>query len=95
MDLAAEGEAPKALLDKPELGSGLRLFYDAFWALSTDRPLMMGGVGHIPFASIDLYARRAGIDGRDEFERFRILIGRMDEAYLSHTAKQREDNGET
>jgi hypothetical protein len=94
MALAAEGDIPKALLDKPDMRPGLKLYYDGFWALSGDRPLTMGGIGQIPFASIDRYARRAGIDGRDEFDRFRMMIIRMDDAFVKHANTKPEEKGD-
>jgi hypothetical protein len=35
-------------------------------------------VGPIPFAAIDAYATRYGIDGEDDFDRFLALIRAMD-----------------
>jgi hypothetical protein len=93
MDLASEGEPPKALLDKPDMRPGLVFFYEGFWALSGDRQTGMGGAGPISFGAIDCYARRAGITGRDDFERFRVLITRMDQAYLKHVNAKEDDSG--
>jgi hypothetical protein len=56
--------------------------WDAFAALSTDRPVGLDR-GAIPWSSIDRYARRFGIEG-DAFERFARLIRSMDAAYLSY-----------
>lgn len=53
----------------------------------------MGGAGAIPFASVDLYARRFGIVGRDDFARFMALIGAMDRTYLKFAAEQAGDEG--
>lgn len=86
-DLAEErleaGEAPpKALVDRPELSPGLRLYFDAFTDIDKDRPSGLGGIGAIPFTSIDAYARRIGIDAPDEFRMFMHLIQRMDAVLL-------------
>ena len=43
----------------------------------------MGGVGAIPFSSVDRYAARVGICDADAFSRFLNLIRRMDGAYLN------------
>ncbi|MFA7279818.1 MAG: hypothetical protein WC100_06960 [Sterolibacterium sp.] len=45
-------------------------------------------VGAIPFTSIDVYARRYGIESVDDFDRFRILIHRMDTAFLKYFADE-------
>lgn len=48
----------------------------------------MGGVGQIPFASIDRYAGRYGPDCRDGFEAFHALIRRLDAAYVQWAAEK-------
>jgi hypothetical protein len=83
-DLAAEGHAPRALIEKPEIDDHLAFVWNAFWAISGDRPIgVMGGVGSIPFAAIDRYAVRYGVDGRDEFDRFHAMIKRMDAVFIA------------
>jgi hypothetical protein len=83
-DLAAEGDTPRALLEKPEIEEHLVFVWNAFWAISSDRPIgAMGGIGSIPFAAIDRYASRYGIDGRDEFDRFHTLIKRLDAVFIA------------
>lgn len=77
------GEAPpKALVDRPSLLPGLQLYFDAFADLDKDRPTLLGGIGAIPFTSIDAYARRVGIDAPDEFRLFMQLIQHMDAVLL-------------
>lgn len=68
---------------------GLGSIYRAFSELATDRPATMGGLGAIPFASIDAYARRYLIEG-DEFERFHHLIRAADGAWLESKRKNRK-----
>lgn len=60
---------------------GGREILDAFFELSTDRQLGFSE-GPIPFTAIDAYARRAGVDGPDEFMQLRRLIRALDHAYL-------------
>jgi hypothetical protein len=60
----------------------LRPEWDAFWSLSTDRPVGMSQ-GPIPWSSIDRYAMRYAIEG-DEFDRFHDLIRALDVAFLSY-----------
>jgi hypothetical protein len=65
--------------------------WTAFWALSGDRQYgAMGGVGPIPFAAIDRYAARFGVDEGEDFARFHTLIKRMDRSYLEWIGKQGE-----
>jgi|SRR4051812_19345985 hypothetical protein len=81
--LAEAGLIPESDVAPPVLGRGLAFIYSAFWALGSDRQVEQGP---IPFASIDAFARRYGIDG-DAFERFRLLIVRLDNAYRQKQAK--------
>nr|WP_246659473.1 hypothetical protein [Ancylobacter moscoviensis] len=53
----------------------LEFEWRAFWALSSSRS--SGPHGVIPFASVDRYAERYGIDDVDRFERFQGLIAAM------------------
>lgn len=81
---AAEGNtvALKALDAQPEIEPYLRFVWDAFWELNSDRPIgAMGGVGTIPFSSVDRYARRFGINDPDQFSRFLSLIRKIDSKY--------------
>lgn len=41
--------------------------------------------------AIDRYAERYGISGVDEFERFQILLRRMDDAYLAWIGEHKDD----
>lgn len=60
----------------------MRLYLDAFADLDQDRPAGPGGVGAIPFTSIDTYARRIGLDAPDDFRLFMRLIRSMDAVAL-------------
>jgi hypothetical protein len=66
----------------PDLPDGAGIYIEAFNRLVDDRPLAIGmaGVitGRIPFASIDRYARRAGIDDPGAFALFDRIIRALD-----------------
>jgi hypothetical protein len=65
--------------------------WDAFWRLSTDRQIgAMGGVGRIPWSSIDRFAERRGM-GEQEAEEFTRLIEVMDLAYTAHANEKQPD----
>ncbi|MGN6549761.1 MAG: phage tail assembly chaperone [Pararhizobium sp.] len=83
MDLAEEGEAPAALLARPEIEPRLEPVWDAFFELTTDRPTGFG-TGPIPFTAIHFYAERLGIEDPDAFDRFTRAIRAMDRAYLEN-----------
>lgn len=86
IDEAAEGNeiAVKALNCQPQIELYQRFFWIAFWELSSDRPIGgMGGVGAIPFTSIDQYARRFGVDDPDQFRRLLRVIRSLDSKYLA------------
>jgi len=63
----------------PEVISGAEAYIEAFWTLCSDRPMTMGGMGAIPFTSIDRYADRYGFQ---DFPAFAMIIRELDEAYL-------------
>lgn len=72
-------------------------FWRAWHALRFDRQYgAMGGESPISFMSIDAYARRYVED--EEFDRFFVLVGAMDDEYLKHVKrvadaeKQAEEN---
>lgn len=72
---------PRPLLERPDIPEHLVFVWSAFWALSSDRPPILGSIGQVPFSSIDRYAARFGLVCRDEFERFERLIRAMDAAF--------------
>lgn len=79
-----DGVVPPALANRPPLPDHLRFVWAAFANLSRDRSLSEGR-GYIPFAAIDAYARRYGLDHTDEFDRFMALIFALDRAFLEWT----------
>lgn len=87
-ELAEDGETPKALAAQPHLDERLEFVWSAFWSLSNDRTVGFGYVGRISFSSINCYAVRLGVEGRDEFERLRVLIGKMDAAFVQRVTKR-------
>lgn len=97
--LAAEtGKKPKALIDRPAIDEHLRFAWNAYWELASDRPHNpVGSPAAIPFAAIDRYAARYGVDDMDEFARFHQLVRRMDMAFRAHMSKKNateSDGGE-
>lgn len=95
LDLAREGDAPRALAERPALRRDLQFVWNAFWKLSGDRQLGFGGAGPLPFTAIDRYAARYRIDATDDFDRFAALIGAMDQAYLKWASERAETSKET
>lgn len=81
-----DGVEPKALQERPELAAELLFLWEAWWLLTTDRPIGMSGVGPIPFSAIDRYAQRYRIDDVDAFEAFAGVISQMDDVYLAWQA---------
>jgi hypothetical protein len=81
--LAEAGLISETDVAPPVLAKGLLFIYGAFWTLGSDRLVEQGP---IPFASIDAFARRYGIIA-DEFERFRLLIVKLDNAFRQKQAK--------
>lgn len=69
---------PKAILNAPELGLGLDLYFDIFQDLQTCRGGM--GDGPIPWTAAKCYAKHHKIFGED-FEDMWFLISRMDDTW--------------
>lgn len=86
---------PPALRTRPDLWPHLAFVSNAFSELSSDRPLgALGGVGPIPWSSLERYAARFEIEDLDEFERFARLIRAQDRVYLADMAeKQKKGSG--
>lgn len=77
--LARVGKAVNKI-ERPILGAGLELYYDAFFALSPSRPVGMGR-GAIPWIAIREYAVY------NEFDEFQVYmlhltIAALDTVYL-------------
>lgn len=72
---------------KPDLDEGLSFYLHAFFDLSGDR---REALAPIPFTALALYAERAGIEGGEDFDRFKGLIRALDGEYLSITNRKIE-----
>ena len=67
-------------------------FIDAFWTLSSDRQIYMGGgLGRIPYTSIDRYASRNGFDDPESFHALHTLIRALDGVFLEHQNRKDKD----
>lgn len=63
------------------------LFYwDAFWELSSERQLVMGGVGPIPGSKIREFAAIEGVEG-EIFHMFRRVIRAMDMVFIKNAGR--------
>lgn len=80
---------PLGYLERPDFGPSLDFIWDAFWILSSDRSLGMSE-GPIPFASINRFAQRYGLDDLASFDEFSALIRGLDREYLKIRADQAE-----
>lgn len=60
---------------------GLQFLWDAFWELTTERPMGMAGEGRIPGSAIRHFAEDHGLY-RDDARWFREVIREMDAEYL-------------
>jgi len=67
---------PDRILNKPILGTGLTLYYEAFWQLQNDR----NQVGYVPWSVKMHYADRFQFDSY-QTEALNIFITRLDECY--------------
>ncbi|PZQ79285.1 MAG: hypothetical protein DI549_20485 [Ancylobacter novellus] len=74
-----DGVPPKPLRERPDLPDHLSFEWRAFHALVTDRGPSLHAA--IPFASIDRYAARYGIDDPDGFDRFHRLMSAMNATF--------------
>lgn len=88
--LAAQGNDPKALRDKPDLEIENTLYWNAFWDLETCRPVGFG-IAKIPWTAIDQWASRHGYFG-EAFERLTNIIAQMDGAYIKHFIEAEKRN---
>lgn len=84
--VAETGRRVKALEDRPQVRSGLLLYWQAFWDVSTCRRIGMEGASPVPWTAIDAWARRHGIAG-DGFDRLVELIERMDAVWMKDQSK--------
>ena len=81
------GDPPGFVVDWPELAPDLMEFWQAWHRMAGDRAGGMDARG-TPFATVDRYAERYGVD---DFEVFHRLMLAMDDAYISHINKRRDN----
>lgn len=86
LDLAEGGSSPKALESRIVMEDHLRFWWDAFWDMSSERPVHFGGLGRIPLSAIDCWARRYSIDDIDDFDALKAVIFAMDGVFLDRMA---------
>ena len=77
---------PDKIRNKPEITTGLDLYWKAFQDLSSDRDIGMG-VGPIPWSSLNAWAARNSIRG-DDFERFVMVLRGLDNIYMEKQGKK-------
>lgn len=77
---------PESLLDRPELFTGLELYWLGFWDLHTCRPVGTAE-GPISWLSISDYCMINRITG-EQREIFMSHIRSMDSAYLEHRGNE-------
>ncbi|MCP1200052.1 hypothetical protein [Notoacmeibacter sp. MSK16QG-6] len=88
MELAWGGEVVPALINEPSLLPGLDFVFEAFFRLSSDRPVSQGDHGPIPYRSVMHEAEGMGM-GVEEANWFHALIRAMDNEYLDWLQEQR------
>ncbi|KMO15772.1 phage tail assembly chaperone [Methylobacterium indicum] len=82
--LKAEGrKLPDGYDERPGISAFNLFFWDAFWELSTERPLGFGAEGRIPGSAIEAFAGRVGMVDTDEIAFFRAVMRGMDAEYLA------------
>lgn len=82
------GPLPPALAREPRIPEPLLFYWNAFWDLSTDRPMTFGGAGAIPWSAIDRWADRHGVAGPESFARLLFLIRALDRVWLEDAEKR-------
>jgi hypothetical protein len=84
----AEREAANAAPPpEAELPKGAEIYLEAFWQLTTDRPQSGLAVHPIPFAAIDAYARRYGIQG-EAFDALVNAVRAADQVFMAVMAER-------
>ena len=81
-------EPPDWFLDGPFLEESDRVFVDAFWRLSTERPVGMA-LGVIPWMAMMRYAQWLGLVG-EASEVFVEVMEAMDRTYMDIQAERRQ-----
>ncbi len=77
---------PDKIKNKPEIKTGLDLYWKAFQDLSSDRDIGMG-VGPIPWSAIHSWAARNHI-WSDDFERLVLVLRGLDNIYMEKQGKK-------
>lgn len=92
MDQARRQRAPlpSVIAEAPELWPGSRMYYDAFIALSSCRPIGMAA-GRIPWTAVADYADRKHMRGI-ESEILWWIIAEMDGAYLKKINEKQQSS---
>ena len=80
--------------ERPTLHHDLAHVWSAWKTLSPSRQWISTGFGAAPgplgFELIEVYSKRFGPHGDDEFEEFFLLLMAMDSVYLEHEMKRIE-----
>lgn len=69
----------------PDVMPESQFYWNAFWALNHDRPFGMA-MGGIPYAVMDIYARRNKLSD-DDFSWLVDIIRALDTVWLKHINK--------
>lgn len=77
---------PDKIANKPEIKTGLELYWKAFQDLSSDRDVGMG-VGPIPWSAMSTWGARNHIRG-DDFERLVLVLRGLDSIYMDKQSKK-------
>lgn len=87
-----DGRTPKPLREAPDYPSHLWWIIQAFYRLTNERQVGMGGIGPIPCSAIMQYARDFEIE---DVEFFLSAIQACDAGYLEATSKTKTSVGTT
>lgn len=74
----------------PKLYEDLLISYEAFWTLSTSRPIGFAGPGLIPFSEIAAYIRYRGISNSDVQDEIVENVRFLDKTYLAEIKKSED-----
>jgi hypothetical protein len=85
-----QGRTPKPLLEAPDYPNHLWWVIQAFYRLTNERQVGMGGVGPIPCSAIMQYARDFELE---DVEFFLAAVQACDAGYLEATSKTKASVG--
>jgi len=88
--IAGHETAQKIMSREPKLHPTDQFYWESFLRLRYDQPIGMGGVGSIPWSSIERYAERYDIDGID-YEYFESAIRHVEADFarwVEHQSKR-------